>query len=83
MTDPVDPLTAAAARARLAADAHRGVESDPWIAGLAEPTGPHRPGSLRPSAADVLSGRDDAHTVASEGDRRSVEWIRDLADRGG
>jgi len=83
MTDPVDPLTAAAARARLAADAHRGVESDPWIAGLAEQTGPHRPGSPRPSAADVLSGRDDAHTVASEGERRAREWVQDIAARGG
>lgn len=83
MTDPVDPLTAAAARARLAADAHRGVDSDPWIAGIAAAGGPHRPGTPRPSAGDVLSGRDDAHTVSSGSDRRSAEWIRDLADRGG
>jgi hypothetical protein len=83
MSDPVDPITAAAARARLAADAHRGVETDPWIAGLAEPAGPHRPGVPRPSAADVLSGRDDAHTVASEGERRAREWGQDLGNRGG
>lgn len=83
MSDPVDPITAAAARARMAADAHRGVEAEPWIAGIAESGGAHRPGSPRPSAADVLSGRDDAHTVSSEGDRRSVEWTRDLAGRGG
>ncbi|MFI7483581.1 hypothetical protein ACH9EU_14335 [Kocuria sp. M1R5S2] len=83
MTDPVDPLTQAAARARLAADAHRGVESDPWTAGLAEPSGPHRPGTPRTSAADVLSGRDDAHTVVSEGERRAREWSHDLGDRGG
>ncbi|GEO96567.1 hypothetical protein ACT4S2_04900 [Kocuria turfanensis] len=83
MADPVDPITVAAARARLAADAHRGVESEAWIAGIAESGGPHRPGAPRTSAADVLSGRDDAHTVSSDSDRRSVEWTRDLADRGG
>lgn len=82
MTDPVDPLTAAAARARLAAEAHRGVESDPWATGLAEPAGRRCPGAPRPSAADVLSGREDAHTVASEGERRARERSRDLADRG-
>ncbi len=83
MTDPVDPITVAAARARMAADAHRGAETEPWIAGIAASGGAHRPGAPRTSAADVLSGRDDAHTVSTEGDRRSVEWIRDLADRGG
>jgi hypothetical protein len=83
MADPVDPITVAAARARLAADAHRGVESEAWIAGIAGSGGPRRPGAPRTSAADVLSGRDDAHTVTSESDRRSVEWARDLADRGG
>ena len=83
MADPVDPITVAAARARLAADAHRGVESEAWIAGIAGCGGPRRPGAPRTSAADVLSGRDDAHTVTSESDRRSVEWARDLADRGG
>ncbi|MEX5298965.1 hypothetical protein RCG67_09325 [Kocuria sp. CPCC 205292] len=83
MTDPVDPITVAAARARLAADAHRGVESDAWVAGLAASGGPHRPGTPRTSPGDVLSGRDDAHKASSEGDRRSAEWVRDLADRGG
>lgn len=83
MTDPVDPITVAAARARMAADAHRGAETEPWIAGIAASGGPHRPGAPRTSAADVLSGRDDAHTVSTESDRRSAEWIRDLADRGG
>ncbi|GAB2611998.1 hypothetical protein GCM10009696_16980 [Kocuria himachalensis] len=83
MTDPVDPITVAAARARTAADAHRGVETDAWVAGIAASGGPHRPGAPRPSAGDVLSGRDDAHTVSSEGGRRSAEWVLDLADRGG
>jgi hypothetical protein len=83
MTDPVDPITAAAARARTAADAHRGVEADAWVAGAAATGGPHRPGAPRPSAGDVLSGRDDAHTVSSESGRRSAEWIGDLADPGG
>ncbi|PLC11081.1 hypothetical protein AUQ48_00955 [Kocuria flava] len=81
MTDPVDPLTQAAARARLAADAHRGVEPEPWIAELAQPHRPRRPGEPRPSAADVLSGRDDAHTAPTG--RAALEWARDLADRGG
>lgn len=80
MTDPVDPLTAAAARARAAADAHRGVPSDTWTAGIAESGGPHRPGTPRTSAADVLSGRDDAHTVSSGAEIRPDERIRDRAD---
>ncbi|MHC5559564.1 hypothetical protein [Kocuria sp.] len=83
MTDPVDPLTAAAARARRAADAHRGVETEAWITELAQAPRAHRPGSPRPSAADVLSGRDDAHATSTESDRRAVDWVRDLADRGG
>ncbi|MEX5296421.1 hypothetical protein QYM41_14180 [Kocuria sp. CPCC 205268] len=83
MTDPVDPITAAAARARRAADAHRGEDPEAWTGGIAASGGPHRPGAPRPSAGDVLSGRDDAHTVASEGDRRSAERSRDLADRDG